>query len=79
MMMAAASVVPLENCSYQLIESRKRPLQESSVAGDDESGDIIDFKRDKTSADEIHENMEGECKKKVKIKDKLVYIYLFFL
>ena len=63
MMMAAASVVPLENCSpYQLIESRKRPLQESSVAGDDESGDhIIDFKRDKTSAhDEIHENMEGK-------------------
>ena len=58
-MMMAAAVVPLENCSYQLIESRKRPLQESTVPGD-ESGNIIDFKRDKTSADgEIHENMEG--------------------
>ena len=56
MMMAA--VAPLENCSYQLIESRKRPLQES-VPGD-ESGDIIDYKRDKTSSEEIHENMEGK-------------------
>lgn len=57
MMMAA--VAPLENCSYQLIESRKRPLQESGVP-DDESGDIIDYKRDKTSSEGLglHENME---------------------
>ena len=70
--MMMATVVPYENPTYQLIESRKRPFQQG--VSDDEAGDRIEFKRERSADDTATQenNMGGWY-------TFVIYIYIFSL